>query len=76
MAGKPPAQIMLLSMKILPNLEDFATRKIPILLGTFSPNRQEKPWTSVQGFSPPLFGKIAHGFGIGNFIGIFKKLGK
>ena len=24
----------------------------------------------------PLFGKIAHGFGIGNFIGIFMKLGK
>ena len=24
----------------------------------------------------PLFGKIAHGFGFGNFIGIFKKLGK
>ncbi len=24
----------------------------------------------------PLFGKIAHGFGIGNFIGIFKKFGK
>ena len=47
MTGKLPAQIMLLSMKIIPNLEDFATRKIPILLGTFSQNRQKKACISV-----------------------------
>ena len=35
MAGKNPAHIMLLLMKILPYLEDFVTRKIPILLSTF-----------------------------------------
>jgi len=35
-------------MKILSNLEDFPTRKIPILLGTFSPKRQKKACTGTR----------------------------
>ena len=49
MAGKNPAQIMLLSTKILPNLEDFATLKIPNFARYFSPNWTEKGLPAVSG---------------------------